>query len=350
MSGALVVLWLGTAAALEAHEPDLSGWAASRLVRIEEPLPEPPLPPAGHDGAAAEAIERLLSEARTETYSESPMTGEAALDAAERLLAEHADLPEAPFLAAEAWRERAEIVGERDPALSAELVRRALAIAGTRARLFASAEGRRARAEGDAGDRDAPKAAAESTVPATRVPLEGPLATDEVEIDGVDMPYPPTLPDGAHHVRVLRRGRLAWAGWITPHDGAARVPLPQRAPCSETDLAPARTARAGDAFGAVSCARYAIARATGPSRIEVALCRQAACGPWLPWSRSWGVAFEGPVHSPQPSPRGSSWILWAAGGVAAVVVGGIVLVEAGAFERRGATRETFEFVPPRAVK
>jgi hypothetical protein len=176
------------------------------------------------------------------------------------------------------------------------------------------------------------------------VELLGPLPTDEVAIDGIEVAGPRTIPDGAHHVRVLRAGRLAWAGWITAEGEGVRVAVPTRMACGEEDLS---DPQALGQSKPVACDDYVKARPAGSERIEVASCRRSSCGPWLPWSRTWGATFEGPVHSARPA-RGDdhAWILWTAAGVGAAVLGGFALVRAGAFEQRGPTSEKFEFLPP----
>jgi hypothetical protein len=342
------MVWVGSAASLDAHQPDLEGWAASRQVRLEQPVVEAPLPPAPHDDALAERIEALLAEARTEAYSTDTATAEAALATAEGLVQSSPALPESAFLMAEILHQRATIVAARDEGAARELERRAVSLAGPRAVPFA------ARHEPSPKEKKRPDAPASATRPAApvapaapdvskTVELLGPLGTDEVEIDGIVVDGVRTIPDGAHHVRVLRAGRLAWAGWIENAGEKIRVAVPTRMPCSEEDLS---ALAAPGLSKSVACDDYAKARPAGAERIEVAMCRHSSCGPWLPWSRVWGATFEGPVHSPRVAKGdGHAWILWTAAGVAAVVLGGFALVESGAFEERGPTQETFRFKP-----
>jgi hypothetical protein len=345
MSGALILLWLGTAASLKAHEPDLEGWAQSRERRIEEPLSEPELPPARHDDALAEHIEALLAEARTQAYSSDTAGAEAALDSAEKLVQTSSELPESAWLMAEILNERASVVGARDASLATDLERRADLLAGRRAAPFVAAApvaplAKGARKSATLTDASAPLAAPASP----SVTLDGPLLTDDVAVDGVEVLPPRTIPDGAHHVRVLRGGRLAWAGWLTVAGTDVNLAVAQPLPCSTTDLSPAVL---GGERRSVLCDDYAMAREVGSERIEVALCHQASCGPFLPWSRGWGASFEGPMHPPPKPHSTSAWVLWTAGGVAAVIIGGFVLAEEGAFERRGPTQKTFTFEPPK---
>jgi len=347
MSGALIMVWAGSTASLRAHEADLAGWARSRERAIELPLAEPELPPAGHDDAAADRIEGLLAEARTQAYSSNAEQAEAALDSADALVRASPELPESAWLAVEILHERALVVASRDPSGSVAYERRAAALGGARAAEFATAKPvSRPSSRPEPPAREEPtgeNAPAPESTPSV-MPLDGPLPTDEVDVDGVEVPVPRTIPDGAHHVRVLRRERLAWAGWITPDQGSAHVPVPLPMPCTATDLSPAATDRSRES---ILCEDYARARPAGAERIEVSLCHRGSCGVWLPWSRAWGAEFEGPMHPP-PRPRSTSaWMPWTVAGVAAVIIGGFVLAEEGVFERQGATRRTFTFVPPK---
>ena len=350
MSGALIMLWLGTAVSQHAHQPDIDGWAVSRERRLSPPPLAPPLAAAGHDDAAADRIEGLLAEARTQTYSGDSAAAESALDAADAVLKEAPALPESAWLAAEILHDRAMIVALRDPASATSLEQRSEALAGPRAPVFSATTKDAGRAVSGARDPASPAKALEPEVrarvlPGPGVALIGPLPGDVVHVDGVEVSPPRTVAHGAHHVRVLRSGRLAWAGWIDATGASANVAVPEPVPCSTTDLAPV-TDDAG-AKGPVLCEEYVRARAVGSERIEVALCHHASCGVWLPWSRAWGAAFEGPMQ-PRLRPRAApTWFLWTAAGVAAVIVGGFVLAEEGVFDRRGPTRETFTFVAPK---
>lgn len=347
MSGALIVLWVGTTASQYAHQPDLDGWARSRERLIAAPPVEPSLPPAGHDDAASEHIESLLAEARTQASSGDATAAEGALDAADALLKRSPELPESAFLAAEILHDRALLVAAEDPAEAAAFERRSIALAGPRAPTFSATPKEDGRPKKDvrAPARDSLPDVAQSEATPAVASLTGPLSTDVVAVDGVEVGVPRTVVHGAHHVRVLRAGRLAWAGWIDVQGASVVVGVPAPIPCSTTDLAGA--ARPGGVTTSVMCEEYAVARAAGPERIEVALCHHASCGEWLPWSRAWGAAFEGPMQ-PRPKPRTTpGWFLWTAAGVAVVIVGGFVLAEEGAFERQGPPRESFTFVTPK---
>src|SRR5262249_16700610 len=140
---------------------------------------------------------------------------------------------ESAFLMAEVYRQRSLLVRETDPVLSGELDARAVALAGPRAAPFAGS----ARVPPSGATKDKAPEVPQPVAPAVApVPLDGPLPGDELEVDGVEVHDAPTLPDGTHHVRVLRAARLAWAGWITAHGNGVRAPVPRDAACSEADL------------------------------------------------------------------------------------------------------------------
>jgi hypothetical protein len=347
MSSALIVLWLGTAASRHTHQPDLDGWAASRERLLAAPPVEAPLPPAGHDDAASERVEQLLAEARTQASSGDAAAARDALDSADALLHRSPELPESSWLAAEILHERALIAAAQEPSAAVRLEQRSVAIGGARAAAFAATT-KDGSAPGKGDRKPIPEPLSEvapSPSLEAAAPLVGALAADVVEVDGVEVAVPRTVVHGAHHVRVVRAGRLAWAGWIDAEGAAVTIPVPAPVPCSTIDLAGASSAGAGNER--VLCEEYARARPVGPQRIEVALCRHASCGEWLPWSRAWGATLEGPMQ-PRLKPRGvPSWFLWTAAGVAAVIVGGFALAEAGVFEEHGPTRETFTFVLPK---
>ncbi len=349
MSAALVVLWLGSAGTRESHEPDLESWASSRMVEIEEPTAAGGLEPATHDDALALRVEALLSEARTATYSADPAASTAPLDDAEALLRAHPALPEAGFLMAETWRARAEAVRPTDTATAVALEQRAATIDGLRAPSFAETPAvtkmsRPAKARQGAGS--GPGVTSSTASSATTVALQGARPGDEVEIDGTRVGYPPTVARGTHHVRVLREGQVAWSGWVDAAESPTTLPIPPPAPCDETDLGTAvMTADRPQFRGEVLCPHFVVAR-PATDGIEVAICWKASCGAFLPWHRDWGEAFQLPVHPPWPEPSRRAWIPWTAAAVTAIVGGGIILIETGAFERHGRPQDTFVWVPP----
>lgn len=333
MSRTLVLVWMGTAALRQWHEPDLQAWAGSRQVTLEAPVAETPLPLAAHDEELVSRVEGLLAEARTAAYGAEPAAAERALSSAELLLRGNPELPEAAWLMSEACVEHAALVRSADPALAEILLARARVLGGARASAFT--------------EPPAPQA-----VPAGDFPLEGPLSVDDVYVDGERATPPFRLTAGEHHLRVERRGRLAWAGWITPEGDATRVPVPPMATCSPSDLEAARiTGDRVELHGAVLCPEFAVARDAGPLRVEVAVCRATGCGAFLPWSRAWGESFAGrpaPVQSPAAEEKkGSNVLLWTTVGVgAALLAGSFALWQSGAFESEPQPRTTFRITGP----
>jgi len=342
MSAGLVLLWLGTAAARVAHEPDLESWARSRWVILEDPELDRAGSPASHDDDAARRVEQLLTEARTDTYSAALDAANAALDEAERILLATPALPEAAWLMADLYRARAEAVNPEDTARKVELVRRADLLEGPLAETFGAVQAIRGAAAGRASS----SFAQDRDTPGAPVPLLGPMTGDEIEIDGVLAEVPVRLSTGAHHVRVLRRGRLVAAAWVTAASDPVEIPITPPVPCGDADLGAVRETNAGPRMaGAVSCPHFAVAR-EAPRGIEVASCFGASCGPWLPWNRAWGESFAAPVHPPWPPARSNGWIFWTAAGIAAAGVSAVVLWREGVFEQHGPTRDSFVWVPP----
>ncbi|HEX7671976.1 MAG TPA: hypothetical protein VF395_20415 [Polyangiaceae bacterium] len=342
MSRAVVLLWLGAVAGRGPHEPDLTAWAASRMVALEEPVGERSLASAEHDDQLSARIEGLLSEARTAGYGAEPGAAEAALDSAELLLRGNPSLPEAPWLMAETCRDHAALVKSHDPELAAILERRANVLEGARAQAFAEEE----RAPGSRSRKNAaavpPSGTGSGPLPEERggALLEGPLATDEVDVDGFPQPSPRLISGGEHHVRVIRRGQLAWAGWVTPEAESLRIPMPAVVPCSDTDFVRVHASGARvDTGGSVLCPHWAVARDVSTNRIEVSLCERNLCSTFLPWSREWGKDLEGPMHPPWPPRASHTWISVTAATVTVLAAGAILLRQEGAFDRQGPPRE-----------
>jgi hypothetical protein len=339
MSKAVVVVWLGVTSLRAPHEPDLASWAVARQVTLEDVAADAPLPNTGHDDALASKIETLIAEALSVGEA-----GEAAsvLTAAETLLRGHADLPQSAWLMAEILHARVAlgVVAGAD-AIAAQ--RHAEALEGTREATY------------DPGPGAKPKGAEEhrtdTPIPEPEEPLhfgtDGPLPTDDVYMDGV-RGIRATVASSEHHYRVVRGDGLAWAGWADAA-GVARIRVPGTLPCSASDLG-----AVGESGGRiilnhrVLCPEWAAARTRGDERIEVARCHGSSCGTFLPWKRQWGASFEMPVHPPWPAPKRSDWILWTAASVAAAATTGIVLWQAGAFEKEPQKVPVWTLRPPSA--
>jgi hypothetical protein len=339
MSRAVVVVWLGVTSLRTAHEPDLASWANARQVTVEDVAPDAPLPNLGHDDALATKIEGLVSEALSVG---EPGEATSALSSAEALLRGHAELPQSAWLMAEILRARVTLrVVEGPDAIAAE--RRATALEGTLETPYDPGPSGKPKEVVDPRTEAGSSPEPESVEP-LRFGAEGPLPTDDVYIDGV-RGLRATLPPGEHHYRVVRRDGLAWAGWA---DAALvrQIRVPGTSPCSATDLG-----ALDDSNGRivprhrVVCPEWAVAR-TLDDRIEVARCHGSRCGTFLPWKREWGVSFEMPVHPPWPKPKSNDWILWTAASVAAAATTGIVLWQAGVFERDPEKVTRFVVSPP----
>jgi hypothetical protein len=340
-----VLVWLGTAALRTAHEPDLQAWGQSRVLTLRAPSEEGALATAGHDDELASRVETLLADARTASYSADPGAAEKALSSAELLLRGNPELPEAPWLMAETASEHAALVKKTDPALAEILERRAVILGGQRAPAFTEAT---KPVVGSEKPNDA-KTALEATPPAGTVAVSGPLTSDATYVDGVPAKAPLALEPGEHHLRVVRQGRLAWAGWVTLEGEAIRLPVPTVDACTPADLGNAHVVGDHVSFDAnVLCPEWAFARDAGPAKVEVMVCRDSVCGGFLPWSRAWGETFEGRPEPLQRDTSGPSALVWAAVGVGAVLAGSFALWQGGAFDHDGSPRTTFRFTGPGA--
>jgi hypothetical protein len=190
----------------------------------------------------------------------------------------------------------------------------------------AALEGRRAQ---PFSDRESAADAAEP--PAHTLALEGPAPDDAIEWDGARLDGATVQSsDGEHQARVLRNGRLIWAGWlrVSPSDVALHLPVPAVTACSLDDLARARF----DGTRAVAapharCESYVLARPHPGGGIDVALCQRDSCAEPSIWK---ALATTTPPAGP-PSP----WPRWAAYATAtAMVVGtGILIWRSGAFDK-----------------
>ena len=350
MNHAVVIVWLGTAAARASHEPVVSSWAESRQVAVEEPAADAPLDDAHHDDAVAARIESLAAEAETALFTDAdPDAARGALDNAEALVRSRPDLPEAAWLLAGVLRTRADLVGRTDPDARIALLRRADVLEGTRAAAFVATAHAvpptRHATRPSAPVDQAPTRAPASTPndESTSLALLGPLAADNVYVDGALVNAARTILPGEHHVRVLRDGRLAFAGFVTATTGAVHIAVPGVVPCSNAELASVTLRDGRLSTGTVTCPSWAVARPTTEDGIELATCHGSVCGTWLPWRRDWGAPFEGPVHPTWHRAPSHAWILWTAAGALALVATSVALVASGVFEREPAPQRGFTF-------
>jgi hypothetical protein len=251
----------------------------------------------------------------------------------DRLLRDNPALPQAAWLMAE-HHALAFALHSRNPG-AAEAAQQAL-----RARILL--EGTRA----PALDETPP---ASSPLPRdVHVQLRGHRATDQIFWNGVQQRPPLRVPSGEHHVRVLRRGRIAFAGWVQLDEKERAVTIPAPPACSSADLAATQIVggQVRPAAG-TSCPRFIVVQNT-PSGIEVSQCSGAICGPLLPWRKGAGALFEGP---PQPK-RVEPFPTWVAvgTGVGAAILTTIVLWNTGLFEERAPGRTRFVFTGPNQGK
>jgi hypothetical protein len=165
------------------------------------------------------------------------------------------------------------------------------------------------------------------------MPVQGLEARDRLEIDGRAIEgRTPTLATGQHHVRVVRAGRLLFAGWVTLGEGASalRLAVPAVTPCSAEDFSGYRVlpTRAVAAPG-TRCARWVLA-APAARGLRFADCFADRCGPFV----SLTVAGKHAILPPQPQREQPSRALINAAFVGAAVVAGtaIVLWQIGAFD------------------
>lgn len=330
MTPALVLIFVGGSA--DTHQADLDAWARARLVELRAPEPDSPAG-LGYPSELAARIEELLESARLLSATLDDAGALQRLGRTERLLADHPELPQAPWLLAEVLDLRATIAERSGGSDAAELRRRAAALAGGRVGAYAPGAA--------AGDPSVPAPAAQRAVSGLS---SGDTLYWDAERSGDKLSTPP----GLHHARVLRRGRAVWAGWVevSADQRAIALPVPAPAACSLDDVGatrivaervvPPRTAR---------CARWAVARPGSAGGVEVATCRGAHCGPLLPWKQSFGAVYQGP---PQPrAERGfPTWAAITLAGVGAAVVGGVVAWRAGAFDEPDGARTGWRFYGP----
>lgn len=339
MSAALVLIWLGSAAARRAHQADLAAWAASRAVELRAPPPDQPRTNAYDPGLVAD-IEHRIDEARIAAGSLDEHSALRLLDQVERKLRAHPELPQSAWLMAERLRIEADLYSRRPHGAdrAAELDRRAEALEGPRAESYTlQAEARRHKST----------SATPRPKPVT-LRVTGVRQHDRIYADGRLMSPSLRLVPGEHHLRVVRDGRGVWAEWIrvrrTQHSLALPVPAPVA--CSRDDLGGV-TVRGGRVFAPrdVACSAWAVAERADGAGIVVATCREASCGPLLPWEKGFGHEFTGPAQI-VPRPPGTSWAVYLLAGVGALAVTGLVLWRAGTFASPAPGQTTWRYYAP----
>lgn len=278
-----------------------------------------------NDAALVLAIESELEQARTALSALEEAKANERLARVEADLLAHPYLPQATFLMGECLALMARAARERDPerALLLEAHRQAL-------------EGPRAPAFGDAAS------AAATPVLGTRQ-LLGPAAIDELEIDGQRLPSGARqvpLGEGLHHVRVLRHGRPIFATFssLEAEQPALELAVPALIPCAADDLEGVATG--GPIPATVTCERWAMVRADVGGGIGVALCQRARCSAFVHWQRQTPAPFR-PIVAERA--RVPGWAGFALAGATVLVTSGLVLWQAGAFERGRPTSTSWEY-------
>ncbi len=277
--------------------------------------------------AVVAEVESLLEKARNAAGALEQSVALSALQRADGLLREHPELPQSAWLMAEAWQLEGDV--ESAPAAlgaATALRQRAAALEGQRATPFS--------------DRAAEVAAATSEATAL-VRITGLEPGDRLEWDGRESLSPVSTRAGEHHARVLRNGRLLWAGWsvVSESETELRVPVPEIVACSPDDIAAGRFA-AGRAVAAphARCESYVLARTHVAGGIEAAVCEREICGQVVVWPE----ASRSPAHS--ASKR--IWPYAVALSAGALAVTGLVLWRAGVFDRPDAATTTVWVLNP----
>ncbi len=333
---ALVLALLGPPS--EEQQAAISAYEHTRHVRLERVAPvagdgkKPTY--SGYDAKVVAELEAELDAARTSAASLDEARAVELLANFEKKLFAHPELPQSAWLLAERHRLGAEIAASKSAAVDArDHLRRALVLEGPRAAEFGAA-----------------KAADEQTLPeATPMRVDGLEARDLLEIDGRAIEgRTPALAAGQHHVRVVRSGRLVYAGWVTLGEGASalRLMVPPVAACSAEDFSGYRalSTRAVAAPG-TRCPRWVLA-APAARGLRFADCFADHCGPF--------VSISGEVKRvslpPQPEREPPSRTLITAAVVGAVLVVGTAaaLWQSGAFdeEKPGQTIWVYGGVSP----
>jgi hypothetical protein len=326
MSQTAVLVWLsassafgavgGGVGALPTFRADLDAFARSRLLRFEAPRENAAaFRASAYAPDAVAEVESSLEEARNGTASLEQNRALSALERAAQLLHEHPELPQSAWLMAEVLELSADVESTEAEGTEAGLAlrKRAAALEGPRATPFS--------------DR-APSA--ELAAPDTQsLTVAGVESSDTLEWDGVQRQSPLITAAGEHHARVLRGGRLLWAGWakVEPNEAQLRLPVPETVACSSDDLEGGHF-EGGRAVPATHarCDSYVLARPRLGGGIEAALCERTSCGNVLIWEHAGTPAAH-------PETNKVIWPYAIAIGAGALAVTGLVLWRTGAFDR-----------------
>lgn len=308
------VVWIAPAGGAPSAEAEalLARFASARGFRLTTP---------GDGGTAALAIDpRVVADVEASLLAARDALTRLDGDAVDRAAAHaltvlhaHPELPQAPWLAAEAHRLLASRFRRAEPRDAARAEREW--------QLAAALDGGRAVALGEP----------EGIAPPAR--LEVPLdAIDGVTIaiDGVPITVPRvSLALGEHHALLRRGDRVIAASWFGVADATPiRFAPPTPPACSREDLATATAANGAPEAPHARCGTWLAADGSAPDLVRVAVCNGATCGAFLELRARTNVT--GPVV---PPPHAFPvWIPITVGVVAAVVATGLILWGAGAFD------------------
>jgi hypothetical protein len=332
MSQTAVLVWLSAASALPTFHADLAAFAQSRLLRFEAPREN-----AAAFRASAYApdvvaqVESSLEEARNATASLEQSQALAALERADQLLRDHPELPQSAWLMAEILELSADVENTApDGADAATALRqRAAALEGPRAVPFS----------------DRAPSSEVASAPGHLLAVNGLEPADTLEWDGSDVASPVTTAPGEHHARVLRGGRLLWAGWAKVGDAETQLhlPVPETVACSPDDIGQGHFA-GGRAVPAphARCDSYVLARARSGGGIEAALCERESCGNVVIWEHP---SSPTAVHD---APK-KIWPYTVALSAGALALTGLVLWRAGVFNRSDAATTSIWVANPKQM-
>ena len=301
----------------------LTTLAERHLLRIEPPVPTPRSQLPAYNGAIVQQVESLLEQARLSAGSLDERLALEQLAEAEALIYQHAELPQAGFLLAEAASQQAGIMERQGNGQLAQIQRlRAEALEGPRSRPYAAAT------EVQTTSNDGASTAASS------IQIGGLLPTDILVWDGtVKASRSFSTRVGEHHAHVLREGQLIWAGFVMVYRAMADVDLVvgPPAPCTRSDLTVRiEHDRVIPAQG-VGCPLWALARPATSDGVDVALCRFDHCSSLLNWQAGFGKPLVAPLHDQHPF-RLPRWALYVAAGVGAAAATSLILWQTGAFD------------------
>jgi hypothetical protein len=307
------LVWLAPESPSAEAQRALDSWASARGLRLTKPRGAS-APEMAIDFAVAERVEQELERARDAIAAHEGDAADRALDAAEKDLLAHPELPQAAWLLAEVERGRAARWSRIAP-IDQERADRAWGRA-------ASLDGGRVSGVGE------PKGATLPQVAVTIVARGASLTLDGAPVEAGKA----QRAAGAHQVVASRDGRIAWAAWVVFADGTTvNVPDVAGAACSGDDLAHVRATTDGIDAAGVRCARWiAAVPANEEGRIRVASCERERCGPLLEWRAPRDIVWAPPPVGDGPY-KWPAWRTWTLVGAGAVAVGVVVIVASGVF-------------------